>query len=300
MDIMEKLVNSYPALPVENQLIENLSRILLKADELYTSGLLMKIFSLIDLTTLNSTDTHAKVKSMCSKINEFRKLESYSAYPDVAAVCVYPSLIEVVKNNLKAFNVNVASVAGGFPASQTFIEIKCKEAKMAVEKGADEIDMVISIGKFLDGDYETVFEEIKAMKAACGKAHLKVILETGVMPSPNEIYKASILAMEAGADFIKTSTGKVQPAATQMAVYVMTMAIKDFFNKNGKRIGIKPAGGISDGKTAIEYYAIVKDNLGDEWLTSDLFRIGASSLANNLLSEIKSLDIGGKAEVKYF
>lgn len=263
----------------------------------YTIDVLKKIFSLIDLTSLNATDTEIKIKGMTEKVNKFS--QTFTDMPNVAAICVYPSLVETVKNNLKA-DIGIASVAAGFPSSQTFLDVKIVESTAAVLSGASEVDIVISIGKFLSGNYQTVFEEIKEIKENIENAHLKVILESGVLEEPQKIWDASLIAMEAGADFIKTSTGKMQPAATLEAVYVMTKAIKEFQRVHNKKIGLKPAGGISTGKQAVEYYAIVANILGDEWLNNKLFRIGASSLANNLLSEIAGLDSGSEVKVNYF
>ncbi len=253
-----------------------------------------KLFGFIDLTTLEGTDTEDKVKKMCEKINGFHTLPKHVGIPNVAAVCVYPALVEIASKTLNARNLQVAAVSGGFPASQTFIEIKIAETKATVAKGANEIDMVISIGKFLEGNYQVVFDEIVAMKRACQNAHLKVILETGALKTAENIWLASMLAMYAGADFIKTSTGKTAPAATLEAAYVMTMAIKTYHKETGRKVGFKPAGGIATVDDAVEYLAIMKNNLSKAWLSSALFRIGASRLANNLLSGI----LGN--EVKYF
>jgi deoxyribose-phosphate aldolase len=264
---------------------------------LYTLENLKKCFSLIDLTTLNSTDTHARAKKFAENVNNF---QNDFDMPNVAAICVYPSQVATVNDNLKAEGVAIASVAGVFPSSQSYIEVKTLECRMAVEKGADEIDIVISVGSFLEGDYQTVFEEIVAQKEACGKAHLKVILETGELKTAQQIRVASLIAMEAGADFIKTSTGKVPVNATLEATYVMTQAIKEFHDKTGFKVGFKPAGGISTGKDAIEYLAVVRHNLGDEWLNNKYLRYGASSLANNLLTDICKLETGSDETVKYF
>ncbi|OQY05194.1 MAG: deoxyribose-phosphate aldolase [Bacteroidetes bacterium 4572_117] len=264
----------------------------------YQAEVLKKIFSFIDLTSLNSTDTVSKVRKMVEKVNKFNHV--FSDMPNVAAICVYPSLVETVKAKLADPKQGIASVAAGFPSSQTFIAIKTLESAMAVKKGATEVDVVISIGTFLSRDYQTVFDEIKALKKSIGKAHLKVILESGILDDSQKIWDASIIAMEAGADFIKTSTGKMQPAATLEAVYVMSLAINKFYKKTNKKVGLKPAGGISTGSQAIEYYAIVNQLLGEDWLSPGLFRIGASSLANNLLSEIAALDSGSEVAVSYF
>jgi deoxyribose-phosphate aldolase len=245
----------------------------------------------IDLTSLNGTDTHAEIISMVQKVNGFKAV--FPHLPNVGAICVYPALVPVVKEHLTE-NIGIAAVSAGFPASQTFIEIKVAETAMCVMEGATEIDVVISIGKFLEGNYEEVFEELTEIKAACREAHLKVILETGALQSATNIKKASILAMAAGADFIKTSTGKIPIAATLEATYVMSQAIKEWNEKTGVKVSYKPAGGIVTTEDAVKHYTIVKEILGDEWLNNTKFRFGASRLANNLLSSIE-----GK-EVKYF
>jgi len=256
------------------------------------------IFSLVDLTTLNTDDTASKVKTMCEKMNDFPC--QFPGYPMVGAICVYPLLVPVVNENLIVNQVNIASVAAGFPSSQTFPEVKEMESRAAVEAGANEIDIVISAGKFLENELDYVSAEIRQIKKAIGHAKLKVILETGLLPYPSAIYRASMVSMESGADFIKTSTGKIQPAATPEAVLVMCHAIKDFMEKTGRKVGIKPAGGISTSDHALEYVSIVKGILGEEWLDPGLFRIGASRLANNLLSEIISMETGKPQEIAYF
>lgn len=249
-------------------------------------------FSCIDLTTLNATDTIAHVKAFTERVNDFAN--DYPTLPNVAAICVYPNMVQGVMETLKVDQVNIAAVAGGFPSSMTFIEMKVKEACMAVERGAGEIDIVLPLWAFLDGNRLVCREEIATIKQAIGEAHLKVILETGALAEPEKIHHASMLAMEAGADFIKTSTGKMNPAATPEAAIVMCHAIKEFWMKTGKKVGFKPAGGISTTSEAILYVTIVKEILGDEWLNPQLFRIGASRLANNLLG-----DLFGE-EIKYF
>ncbi|MBP6231021.1 MAG: deoxyribose-phosphate aldolase [Paludibacteraceae bacterium] len=246
------------------------------------------LFSIIDLTSLNNTDYEENIRLFTEKVNNFP--EKYPEMPNVAAICVYPAYAEIVKDTLVE-DVEIAAVSAGFPSSQTFIEIKVAETALAINAGASEIDVVISIGKFLNKQYDDVFEEIEEIKATCTATHLKVILETGALVSAEEIKKASVLSMEAGADFIKTSTGKMNPAATLEAAYIMCEAIKDFYKKTGVKVGFKPAGGIVTTKDAVEYYCIVKEILGDEWLTKDLFRLGASRLANNLLSDIYKTDI---------
>jgi deoxyribose-phosphate aldolase len=245
----------------------------------------------IDLTSLNGTDTHAEIISMVDKVNGFKK--TFPRLPNVAAICVYPALVTVVKERLTE-NIGIASVAAGFPASQTFIEVKVAETAMCVLEGATEIDVVISIGKFLEENYEDVYEELTEIKASCRHAHLKVILETGALQTATNIKKASIIAMQAGADFIKTSTGKIPVAATLEATYIMCHAIKEWNAKNNIKVGYKPAGGIVTTEDAVKHFTLVKEILGNEWLNNTMFRFGASRLANNLISSIE-----GK-EVKYF
>lgn len=249
-------------------------------------------FSCIDLTTLNSTDTITRVKAFTERVNDFES--DYPNLPNVAAICVYPNMVRTVKENMRDDNVNIAAVAGGFPGSMSFIEVKVKEARMAVDYGADEIDIVLPLWAFLDGDDMICREEVFTIKEAIGDAHLKVILETGALADPEQIRHASFLAMESGADFIKTSTGKMTPAATPEAAIEMCHAIKDYHRKTGRKVGFKPAGGISTTEDAILYLTIVSEILGEEWMTPSLFRIGASRLANNLLNAL--LD----EEIKYF
>ena len=247
------------------------------------------LFNCIDLTTLNSTDSDESVMKFTEKVNKFD--DEFPDLKNVAAICVYPNFAEVVKNTLDVDGINIACVSAGFPSSQTFIEVKIAETAMALMEGADEIDIVISIGKFLSGDYETMCEEIQELKDTCKERHLKVILETGALKTASNIKKASILSMYSGADFIKTSTGKQQPAATPEAAYVMGEAIKEYYEKTGNKIGFKPAGGINTVNDALIYYTIVKEILGEEWLNNKLFRLGTSRLANLLLSDIKGEDI---------
>lgn len=260
-----------------------------KVEENNTEEVKKFLFNCIDLTTLNSTDSDKSVMQFTEKVNQFD-----NEFPDlknVAAICVYPNFAEIVKNTLDVENVQIACVSGGFPSSQTFIEVKIAETALAIGDGADEIDIVISVGKFLVGDYEGMCDEIEEIKATCQKKHLKVILETGALKTASNIKKASILSMYAGADFIKTSTGKMQPAATPEAAYVMCEAIKEYYEKTGNKIGFKPAGGINNVHDALIYYTIVKEVLGEEWLNNQLFRLGTSRLANLLLSEIKGEEV---------
>ena len=240
--------------------------------------------SMIDLTTLEGADSEGKVRQLCAKA-----LQLHAALPElphVAAVCVYPALVGVAKRALEGSGINVASVATSFPAGQAPIEIKLLEVRKAVEAGADEVDMVISRGRFLAGDLAYTGDEIASVKEACGDAHLKVILETGELGTLDAIRRASDLAMRSGADFIKTSTGKIKPAATMPVVLVMLEAIRDHYLRTGEKIGMKPAGGISTAKDAIRHLVMVRETLGQDWLDPDLYRFGASSLANDVLRQI--------------
>jgi deoxyribose-phosphate aldolase len=245
------------------------------------------IMGIIDLTTLEGSDTNEKVIKMCNKAKSFESLGL--GFPNVAAVCVYPTLVKIARQTLYGSGINVASVAGAFPAGQSPIKIKVGEVKYAVEEGADEIDMVISRGKFLEGEYNLVFDEISAILEACGNAHLKVILETGELVTATNIRRASEIALDAGAHFIKTSTGKMQPAATLEAMLVMLEAIKDYYEKTGKMTGIKPAGGIADTETALKYYALTDQILGTKWMNNKWLRFGASRLTDGLVEAVKNL-----------
>ncbi len=256
------------------------------------------MFNCIDLTSLNSDDSTYLIKEFCEKANDFGI--EFPNYKSVAAVCVYPVFAPVLKTSLKYPGIKKAVVAGGFPSSQTFTDIKVAETKRAIEFGADEIDMVISIGEFLDENYEFILEEIRMIKEASKNAHLKVILETGLLSDPEVIWKASLLAMEGGADFIKTSTGKTTVSATPEAAYIMCQAIKAFYKQSGKKIGFKAAGGISTSTDAIVYLEIVRRVLGSEWANNELFRIGASRLANQLLSDLKTIETGTAQTIHYF
>lgn len=247
------------------------------------------LFNCIDLTTLKCTDSEESVMKFTQKVNEFDDL-----HPDlknVAAICVYPNMAEIVSTTLEVDNVKVACVSGGFPSSQTFLEVKVAETALALHSGADEIDIVIPVGKFLAGDYEGMCDEIEEIKAICKDKHLKVILETGELKTAENIMKASVLAMYSGADFIKTSTGKEKISATPEAAYVMCQAIKEYYQLTGRKIGFKPAGGINTVEDAITYYTIVKEILGEEWLCNDYFRLGTSRLANLVLGSILGEDI---------
>ncbi len=256
------------------------------------------MFSLIDLTSLNTQDTDRQIETMCLKVNEFSK--HFPGMKNVGAICVYPALVPVVRKNLNVKDIGIASVSAGFPSSQTFLQVKELESKMAVEAGATEIDIVISVGKYLESNLEYVQTEIRRIKEVISPAKLKVILETGLLPGNEDIFRASIACLEAGADFIKTSTGKIQPAASPEAVLVMCHAIKENYQKTGKMAGIKPAGGISTPSQALEYASIVHAVLGEQWLNPGLFRIGASRLANHLLTEIMHIESGKSPDINYF
>lgn len=254
--------------------------------------------NMIDLTTLEGKDTDGKVKQLCYKAKHLH--DSYPGLPTVAAVCVYPSMVGVAKKALGDSGVKVASVATAFPSGQSTRDIKLRDTKFAVSQGADEIDMVISRGKFHQGEYNFVFDEIAAIKEACGNARLKVILETGELGSYDKVRKASDIAMYAGADFIKTSTGKISPAATMPVTLVMLEAIRDFYYKTGKKIAMKPAGGISKAKLALHYLVMLNEVLGEEWMNNEWFRFGASSLANDILMQLMKQKTGVYQSADYF
>jgi len=254
--------------------------------------------SMIDLTTLEGMDTPGKVRQLCYKARHLH--DALNDIPSVAAVCVYPALVRVAKEALEGSDIKVASVATGFPSGQTDFDSRLEEIRFAIDEGADEVDMVISRGKFLSGDFQTVFDEVAQAKKMCGKLHLKVILETAELVTLDNIRRASEISMSAGADFIKTSTGKAKCGATQPVTLVMLEAIRDFYLKTNKKVGMKPAGGISDAKTAIRYLIMVKETLGKDWLTPDLFRFGASSLANDILMQIKKQKSGAYQSADYF
>jgi len=255
--------------------------------------------NMIDLTTLEGSDTEGKVRQMC-----YKALHVHDAYPGllptVAAVCVYPTLVRVAKEALKGTRINVASVATAFPSGSAPLSVKLEDTRFAVAEGADEVDMVISRGEFLKGNYNFVFDEIAAVKEACGEAHLKVILETGELSTYDNVRKASDIAMYAGADFIKTSTGKIQPAATLPVTLVMLEAIRDFYYRTGKMIGMKPAGGIRTAKQSIQYLVTVRETLGEAWLNNEYFRFGASSLANDILLQLLKQETGVYQSKDYF
>lgn len=253
-------------------------------DENNTPDVHKFLLNTIDLTTLNSTDTQQSVTAFTERVNAFD--EEHPELPNVAAICVYPCFAPVVRSVLEVSKVDIACVSGGFPTSQTFPEVKIAETALAVEGGADEIDIVLNLGLFLDENYEDLCDEIQEIKHSCRHARLKVILETGALKSAENIKKASVLSLYSGADFLKTSTGKGYEGATLEAAYVMCSCIKDYYEKTGTMVGFKASGGVSTTEDAVKYYTIVKEVLGQEWLTNEYFRIGASRLANNLLSDI--------------
>ena len=256
------------------------------------------ILSMIDLTTLEGQDTPGKVQQLCQKAIHLH--DSMPGLPHVAAVCVYPTMVGVAKQALAGHDINIASVATAFPSGMSAREVKLDDTRMAVAAGATEIDMVISRGEFLRGNDRFVFDEIIAVKEACGDAHLKVILETGELGTLDRVRRASILAMHAGADFIKTSTGKIQPAATMQVTLVMLQAIRDFYRETGQMIGMKPAGGISTAKLAVHYLVMLQETLGSAWMTPEWFRFGASSLANDVLMQLRKQATGVYQSPDYF
>lgn len=261
-------------------------------EENKTQEVYRKIFNCIDLTTLKSTDSPDSVAQFTKRVNDFD--EEHPELPNVAAICVYPVFAEVVRQVLEVSQVNIACVSAGFPSSQTFPEVKIAETALAVGAGADEIDIVMNLGLFFDGDYEELCDEMEEIKHSCRRARLKVILESGALKTAENIRAASILSLYSGADFLKTSTGKEYPGASLEAAYVMCQCIKEYFDKTGTMVGFKAAGGVASTEDAVKYYTIVKEVLGDAWLDNEYFRIGASRLANNLLSDILA------TETKFF
>ena len=259
---------------------------------------LMLALNMIDLTTLEGKDTDGKVKQLCYKAQHLH--DSYPGLPTVAAICVYPSMVKTAKAALGNSGIKVASVATAFPSGLAPRDVKIRDTKYAVANGADEVDMVISRGKFLQGEYNFVFDEIATIKEACGEARLKVILETGELVTYDKVRKASDIAMYAGADFIKTSTGKISPAATMPVTLVMLEAIRDFYYKTGKKIAMKPAGGISKSKLALHYLVMLNETLGEGWMNNEWFRFGASSLANDILMQLMKQKTGVYQSANYF
>ncbi len=256
------------------------------------------ILSMIDLTTLEGQDTPGKVRQLCQKAIHLH--DAMPGLPHVAAVCVYPTMVGIAKDTLKGRDINIASVATAFPSGQAPLSVKLDDTRMAVDAGATEIDMVISRGAFLAGNYGLVFDEIVAIKESCGDIHLKVILETGELGTLDRVRRASDLAMHAGADFIKTSTGKIQPAATMQVTLVMLQAIRDYFYATGRMVGMKPAGGISKSKLAVHYLVMLRETLGNAWMSPEWFRFGASSLANDVLMQLRKQATGVYQSADYF
>jgi len=256
------------------------------------------VLSMIDLTTLEGQDTRGKVRQLCQKAIHLH--DALPGLPHVAAVCVYPTMVGVARDALAGRDIRIASVATAFPSGQAPLNVKLEDTRIAVEQGANEIDMVISRGAFLSGEYGFVFDEIATIKEACGDAHLKVILETGELGTLDRVRRASVLAMHAGADFIKTSTGKIQPAATMQVTLVMLQAIRDYFHDTGRMVGMKPAGGISSAKLAVHYLVMLRETLGNAWMTPDWFRFGASSLANDVLMQLMKQTTGVYQSADYF
>ena len=256
------------------------------------------ILSMIDLTTLEGQDTPGKVRQLCQKAIHLH--DAMPGLPHVAAVCVYPTMVGVAKAALEGRDINIASVATAFPSGQAPLSVKLEDTRMAVDAGANEIDMVISRGEFLAGQYAHDFDEIVAIKEACGDAHLKVMIETGELGTLDRVRRASVLAMHAGADFIKTSTGKIQPAATMQVTLVMLQAIRDYYYETGRMVGMKPAGGISTAKLAVHYLVMLRETLGNAWMTPEWFRFGASSLANDVLMQLQKQATGVYQSADYF
>ena len=268
----------------------------IKADT--KSNLLNLSLSMIDLTTLEGSDTAEKVQQLCYKAKHLDS--SLDNIPNVAAVCVYPNLVSIAKKELKESNIKVASVSTSFPSGQSSLKVKIADTIIALDSGADEIDMVISRGKFLKGEYNFVYDEIAQIKDLCGKTHLKVILETGEIGNLESVRIASDIAISAGADFIKTSTGKLSNSSNMPVVLVMMYAVRDYYIRTGKKIGIKPAGGISNSKQALQYLVMLNEVLGYEWMGKELFRFGASRLANDILMQLKKIDTNIYQSLNYF
>ncbi len=286
-------VNASAVIEIDDQVKAAVDKIIAEHfDENNTAEVKKFLFNTIDLTTLKSTDSPQSVAKFVERVNDFDN--EYPQLKNVAAICVYPNFAQVVRTVLDVTDVEIACVSGGFPSSQTFLETKVAETALAIADGADEIDIVLNLGSFFDGDWEDVSDEIQEIKHSCHGNRLKVILETGALKTAKNIKAASVLAMYSGADFLKTSTGKEYPGASLEAAYVMALCIKEYYKKTGTMVGFKASGGVSTTNEAIKYYTIIKEVLGEQWLTNEYFRIGASRLANNLLSDILG------EEVKFF
>ena len=293
MSKIEQVLSKYNLDITDEEVKEAVKKIIAeKVHENDTPEVKKFLMGSVELTTLKTTDSETSVMAFTEKVNQFE--EAYPTLPHVATICVYPKFAKVVSETLEVEGVEVACVSGSFPSSQSLIEVKTVETSLAVKDGATEIDIVMNVGAFLDGDYDTVVDEVQQEKEACGEKDMKVILETGCLKTAKNIKIASILSMYGGADYIKTSTGKLEPAATPEAAYVMCQAIKEYYEQTGIQIGFKPAGGLNSVMDALIYYTIVKEVLGEKWLTNKWFRMGTSRLANLLLSEV----IG--EEVKFF
>lgn len=292
MDKYEKVLSESNVVENDEAVAAAVKKIVEESAQYATPEVYQFLFSSIDLTTLSTEDSVRSVSKFTQRVNDFDN--DYPQFKNVAAICVYSNFAEVVKTNLDVEGVDIAVVAGGFPSSQTFDAVKVADVALAVEGGANEVDIVLNVGRFLDGNYEDLCDEISELKHTARDAKLKVIIESGCLKTAANIKKASILSMYSDADFIKTSTGKIYPGASLEAAYVMCQCIKEYYEKTGRKVGFKAAGGVRTAEEAVQYYAIVKEVLGDEWLCQDLFRIGASSLANNLLSAMVGED------VKYF
>lgn len=293
MDRYKKVVDESNVSVDPIHISSEIEKIIEKVPSLSTSEVYQKIFNCIDLTTLNTEDSQDSVTAFTQRVNDFDN--EYPQFRNVAAICVYSNFAEVVRTVLEVTGVRIAVVAGGFPSGQTFTAVKVADAALAVAEGANEVDVVLNVGMLRDGNYEDLCDELIEIKHTVKDAKLKVIIESGLLKTPEAIRNASLLAMWSEADFIKTSTGKVYPGASLEAAYVMCQSIKEYHEKTGRKVGFKAAGGIRTAEEAVKYYAIVNDVLGDEWLNNDLFRIGASSLANNLLAAMLQ-----EEEVKYF
>lgn len=293
MDRYNKVINE-SQVPVDPDFIKNeIDRISEKLPEYRTQEVFARIFNSIDLTTLSTEDSQTSVTAFVKRVNDFDN--EYPQYPNVAAICVYSNFAGVVRSVLEVSGVGIAVVAGGFPSSQTFTAVKVADVALATAEGADEVDVVLNVGLLLDENYEEMCDELIELKHTAKDAKLKVIIESGALKTPELIRNACLLAMWSDADFIKTSTGKIYQGASPEAAYVMCRCIKEYFEKTGRKVGFKAAGGVRSTDEALLYYAIVKDVLGNEWLNKELFRIGASSLANNVLA-----DMLGEEKVKYF
>lgn len=294
------MIKEFKTVPIDHVAVEEkVSRLNKRSIKKESKMQALKLaLSMVDLTTLEGKDSEGKVKQLCQKAKQPHPY--LKDIPQVAAVCVYPSMVRTAKESLKGTKINVASVATAFPSGMAPLNIRIGDTKFAVDEGADEVDMVITRGAFLQGEYNLVFDEIAAIKEACGDAHLKVILETGELHTYENVRLASDIAMEAGADFIKTSTGKISPAATQPVTLVMLEAIRDYYYKTNKMVGMKPAGGIRTAKQALQYLVLVKETLGSAWLNNEWFRFGASSLANDLLMQIAKQESGYYQGPDYF